>query len=90
MTEESRKLNELIDDVEELLGELKEHIPQDELKNRLRNTIDSAKRAGGYIRHYAGSVDNYITGYPRLGFLTGILVGGAVGYLAGLTRSKEQ
>jgi hypothetical protein len=40
------------------------------------------------IGHYAGSVDNFITGFPRLGFLTGILVGGIIVYVRGLTSSK--
>jgi hypothetical protein len=33
-------------------------------------------------------VDDYITGFPRLGFLTGVLVGGMIVYVRGLTSSK--
>jgi ElaB/YqjD/DUF883 family membrane-anchored ribosome-binding protein len=94
----SRTLNRLVNDVEELLAELSdEHSPQlDELRDRVAESIGSAKRAivsqrpsvAARIGGYAGSVDDYITGFPRLGFLTGILVGGAIVYLRGLTRSK--
>jgi ElaB/YqjD/DUF883 family membrane-anchored ribosome-binding protein len=94
----SRSLNKLISDVEELLAELSdEHSPQiDELRNRMAGTIVSAKRAiasqhtSGVARlhHYAESVDNYITGFPRLGFLTGILVGGIIVHVAGLVKGN--
>jgi ElaB/YqjD/DUF883 family membrane-anchored ribosome-binding protein len=93
----SRTLNKLVNDVEELLAELSdEHDPQiDELRNRVAETIGSAKRAiasqragvVARIGRYAGSVDDYITGYPRLGFLTGILIGGMMVYVGGLTNS---
>jgi ElaB/YqjD/DUF883 family membrane-anchored ribosome-binding protein len=94
----SRALSKLVNDVEELLAELSdEHGPEmDELRTRLAQTIDSAKRAlesqrtsvVARIGHYAGSVDDYITGFPRLGFLTGVLVGGMIVYVRGLTSSK--
>jgi ElaB/YqjD/DUF883 family membrane-anchored ribosome-binding protein len=94
----SRTLNKLVNDVEKLLAELSDvHDPQmDELRMRIAQTIGSAKRAiasqrtsvVARIGHYAGSVDNYITGFPRLGFLTGILVGGIIVYVRGLTSSK--
>ena len=94
----SRTLNNLINDVEELLTELDdEHGPHiDELRMRIVQTIGSAKRAiasqrtgvVARIGHYAGSVDDYITGFPRLGFFTGILLGGMVVYVKGLGSSK--
>jgi ElaB/YqjD/DUF883 family membrane-anchored ribosome-binding protein len=94
----SRALNKLVNDVEELLEELSdEHGPQmDELRMRVVQTIGSAKRATASQRtsvvarigRYAGSVDDYITGFPRLGFLTGIVVGGMIVYVKGLTSSK--
>jgi ElaB/YqjD/DUF883 family membrane-anchored ribosome-binding protein len=94
----SRALNKLVNDVEELLEELSdEHGPQmDELRMRVVQTIGSAKRAiasqrtsvVARIGRYAGSVDDYITGFPRLGFLTGIVVGGMIVYVKGLTSSK--
>jgi len=93
----SRTLNKLVNDVEELLAELSdEHGPQiDELRNRVTETIGSARaivsRRSGVVERigrYAGSVDDYITGFPPLGFLAGILVGGMVLYVRGLTSSK--
>jgi ElaB/YqjD/DUF883 family membrane-anchored ribosome-binding protein len=91
-------LNRLVNDVQELLVELSdEHSPQiEELRRRVEETIDSAKRAiasrrvGAMARigRYAGSVDGYITGFPRLGFLTGILLGGTIVYIAGSAHSK--
>jgi ElaB/YqjD/DUF883 family membrane-anchored ribosome-binding protein len=94
----SRALKKLVHDVEELLAELSDkHGPEmDELRNRVAQTIDSAKRAiasqrtgvVARIGHYAGSVDDYITGFPRLGFLTGVLIGGMIVYVRGLTSSK--
>ena len=94
----SRALSKLVNDVEELLAELSdEHGPEmDELRTRVAQTIDSAKRAlesqrtsvVARIGHYAGSVDDYITGFPRLGFLAGVLVGGMIVYVRGLTSSK--
>jgi ElaB/YqjD/DUF883 family membrane-anchored ribosome-binding protein len=94
----SRTLNNLINDVEDLLGELdNEHGAHiDELRMRIVQTIGSAKRAIASqhtsvlarIANYAGSVDDYITGFPRLGFFTGILVGGIIVYVRGLGSSK--
>ncbi len=94
----SRALNLLINDVEKLLTELgDEHDPHiDELRVRIMQTLGRAKRAMASQRtgvvarigHYAGSMDDYITGFPRLGFLTGILVGGMIVYIKGFGSSK--
>jgi ElaB/YqjD/DUF883 family membrane-anchored ribosome-binding protein len=92
-------LNRLATDVEELLAALEnEHSPQlDVLSARVEDALDSAKRAVAGQRQsavrriggYAKSVDRYITGFPRLGFLTGILTGVAIAYLAGITKTSE-
>jgi ElaB/YqjD/DUF883 family membrane-anchored ribosome-binding protein len=94
----SHTLTNLINDVEKLLTELDdEHDPHiDELRRRIMQTIGRARRAipsqrtgvVASIGHYAGSMDDYITGFPRLGFLTGILVGGMIMYVKGLGSSK--
>jgi ElaB/YqjD/DUF883 family membrane-anchored ribosome-binding protein len=94
----SRAMRNLINDVEELLAELGDaHGPHiDELRMRLLQTIESAKRAIASQRtstlarlgRFAGSVDHYITGFPRLGFATGILVGGMIVYLKRLGSAK--
>jgi ElaB/YqjD/DUF883 family membrane-anchored ribosome-binding protein len=83
----------LADDVEELLAELKdENGPEvQELRNRVEDALDAAKRAvarhnnhtGARIARYASSVDGYITDYPRLAFLSGAVIFGTIGYLAG-------
>jgi len=89
---QSRQLSRLIDDVEELLKALSdEHNPQiDELGNRIKDTISSIRPPVGRVRRYAGAVDDYITGYPRLGFLTGLMIGGAVVYVAAHTPRLAQ
>jgi ElaB/YqjD/DUF883 family membrane-anchored ribosome-binding protein len=88
---QSRRLSDLINDVEELLAELSdEHGPQiDELRNRITDTIGSVRPAVARVRRYAGAVDDYITGYPRLGFLTGLLIGGVIVYVAAHIRSNN-
>jgi ElaB/YqjD/DUF883 family membrane-anchored ribosome-binding protein len=92
---DSGSLDSLMQDVEELLGTLGDepspHVQ--ELKRRVESAIDllQAQResATRRIRRYAASVDRYITGYPRLGFATGVVVGGLIVYMAGLLRTNE-
>jgi ElaB/YqjD/DUF883 family membrane-anchored ribosome-binding protein len=93
------QINQLVNEVEELLAELSdEHGPEiAELRARVEETVAAARRAIGKrgksavarARRYAGAVDDYITSYPRIGFLTGIAVGGILVYLAGLVSPKE-
>ena len=80
---QSRHLSDLIKDVNELLAVLSdEHGAQiDELRSRIKDTIGSVSPMHR-VRRYAGAVDDYITGYPRLGFLTGLLLGGVIVYVA--------
>jgi ElaB/YqjD/DUF883 family membrane-anchored ribosome-binding protein len=91
----ARTFSKLANDVEELLEELKgEHGPEvQELRIRVEDALDAAKRAvaresdhtGARIRRYASSVDGYINDYPRLAFLSGAVIFGTIGYLAGAT-----
>jgi ElaB/YqjD/DUF883 family membrane-anchored ribosome-binding protein len=91
----SKTFAKLSHDVEELLEELNgEHGPEvQELRNRVEDTLDAAKRAVARQRNttsfrigqYASAVDGYITDYPRLAFVTGALIFGSIGYLAGAT-----
>jgi ElaB/YqjD/DUF883 family membrane-anchored ribosome-binding protein len=91
----AKTFSKLAADVEELLDELKdENGPEvQELRNRVEDALDAARRAiarhdnhaGARIARYASSVDGYITGYPRLAFLSGALIFGTIGYLAGAT-----
>lgn len=92
---DSKPLDSLIEDVEELIAALAdEQSPQvKELRRRVEEAVDSLeaqrKSATRRIRRYAASVDRYITGYPRLGFATGVVVGGLIVYMAGLLSPKE-
>jgi ElaB/YqjD/DUF883 family membrane-anchored ribosome-binding protein len=97
--ETPRKFEHLIDDVEELLARLDdEHSPQlDALRRRVETTIEQARSAVGnqgkstaaQVRHYAGMADDYITGYPRTAFASGILLGGLLGFLIASVRSSD-
>lgn len=99
----SRKFQQLITDVEELLARLDdEHGPQfDQLRDRIEATMSQAKAAltkGGsstatQVRQYAGMADDYITGYitgyPRIAFTSGILIGTVLGFLAATARARD-
>jgi ElaB/YqjD/DUF883 family membrane-anchored ribosome-binding protein len=90
-----KQLDALIQDVEELITSLADdQSPRvEELKHRLQDTVDSLeaqrKSTSRRIRRYAASLDGYITGYPRLGFATGVVVGGLIVYLAGLISPRD-
>ena len=96
----SNKLNQLVNDVEELLAALSDEQSSEvkALRDQVQKAIASAKcaisaqgtSATARTAHYASSMYEYITQYPRLAFGTGALIlGGVIGYLAGLTSSKE-
>src|ERR1700694_2928945 len=95
-----KSFSKLANRVEELLGELEDtYNPEvQELRGRVEDTLTAAKRAigqqsrkaGARISQYAGSVNEYISDYPRLAFITGALIFGTLGYLAGVTnRGRE-
>lgn len=91
----SKELESLIQDVEELMTSLADdQSPQVlELKRRVQDAVDSLaarqRSAARRIRRYAASVDRYITGYPRLGFATGVVIGGLIVYAAGLFSRRD-
>jgi ElaB/YqjD/DUF883 family membrane-anchored ribosome-binding protein len=93
--ERPRKFQQLIDDVEELLDRLNdEHSPQiDDLRRRLESTVSALSEQGrstaAQVKHYAGIADDYITGYPRTAFASGILLGGLLGFLLASVRSRD-
>jgi ElaB/YqjD/DUF883 family membrane-anchored ribosome-binding protein len=90
-----KQLDALIQNVEELITALADdQSPRvQDLKHRVQDTVDSLesqrKSATRRIRRYAASLDGYITGYPRLGFATGVVVGGLIVYMAGLFSPKD-
>jgi ElaB/YqjD/DUF883 family membrane-anchored ribosome-binding protein len=47
------------------------------------------KSTAAQMRHYAGMADDYITGYPRTAFASGILIGGLLGFLIASARSSD-
>jgi ElaB/YqjD/DUF883 family membrane-anchored ribosome-binding protein len=95
----SRKFQQLITDVEELLARLDdEHGPQfDKLRDRIEATMSQAKAAlknsgnntATQFRQYAGIADDYITGYPRTAFASGILIGAVLGFVVATARSGD-
>jgi ElaB/YqjD/DUF883 family membrane-anchored ribosome-binding protein len=94
-----QKFQQLITDVEELLARLDdEHGPQlDKLRGRIEATMSQAKAAltkqgnstAAQVRQYAGMADDYITGYPRTAFASGIVIGAVLGFLAATARSGD-
>jgi ElaB/YqjD/DUF883 family membrane-anchored ribosome-binding protein len=92
---DSKELDSLIQDVEELIATLGNGQSPEvrELRRRVEDALDSLetqrKSTTRRIRRYAASVDRYITGYPRLGFATGVMVGGLIVYMAGLLSPKD-
>jgi ElaB/YqjD/DUF883 family membrane-anchored ribosome-binding protein len=95
-----KKLWELVNDVEELLAELRdEHGPEvAELRERIDNSLKSTKAAIGLqsertaarLGRYVDSFDSYIINYPRLAFATAILVAGWAGYASGLAARRPR
>jgi ElaB/YqjD/DUF883 family membrane-anchored ribosome-binding protein len=97
--ETPRQFQQLVSDVEELLERLDdEHGPQlDKMRARVEATMAEAKSAltsqgrstAAQVRRYAGIADDYITGYPRAAFASGILLGALFGFLLASTRSDD-
>lgn len=97
--ETPRQIQQLVSDVEELLERLDdEHSPQlDKMRARVEATISDAKSALSnqgksglaQVKRYAGIADEYITGYPRAAFASGILIGALLGFLVASTRSGD-
>jgi ElaB/YqjD/DUF883 family membrane-anchored ribosome-binding protein len=87
------KLDQLIDDAEELLTKLADaHDPHIQvLRDRVDKAIADARRdiewrtadASVQIRDIANAIDDYIRDYPWLAVATGILVAGSVAFIAG-------
>jgi ElaB/YqjD/DUF883 family membrane-anchored ribosome-binding protein len=92
---DSKELDSLIRDVEELIATLGNGQSPEvrELRGRVEDALDSIeaqrKSATRRIRRYAASVDRYITGYPRLGFATGVIVGGLIVYITGRLTPRD-
>jgi ElaB/YqjD/DUF883 family membrane-anchored ribosome-binding protein len=93
-------LTKLVNDVEELLGELKdEHGPEvEEVRARVEHALEATKHvlrqqrdnATARLGRYATTVEGYIQDYPRVAFLSGACIFGTIGYLAGaMGRTRD-
>ncbi|HLZ98941.1 MAG TPA: hypothetical protein VKP66_13460 [Steroidobacteraceae bacterium] len=93
------RLDELIDGAEELLTQLADaHDPRIQL---LRERVDQAvadatrhfSRQGedpsARFRNMAGTIDGCVRDYPWLALLTGVLVAGIAGYIAGTAGRRR-
>ena len=93
------RLDELIDGAEELLTKLADaHDPNiQRLRDRVDHAIADATRtlsrqddeASLRLRDIANSIDDYVRDYPWLAVLTGVLVAGAVAFIAGGVVGKR-
>jgi len=96
----SKKLQQLMLDVEELLAELSDEHSTEviELRDRIEGSLLSTRRAVAdrkrevavRVGQWAKSFDTYVTHYPRLAFATGVLAAGIVGYRAGTTAAARR
>jgi ElaB/YqjD/DUF883 family membrane-anchored ribosome-binding protein len=94
------KLDELIDGAEELLIQLADaHDPNiQRLRDRVDHAIADATRtlsrqddeASLRLRDIANSVDDYVRDYPWLALITGVLVAGAVAFIAGAAVGSKR
>lgn len=98
--ERAAKLDELIDGAEDLLIKLADAENPDIqlLRDRVDNAIADARRtiaeqgreASVRLRDIANTIDDYVRDYPWLAVATGILMAGAVGFIAGATISATR
>ena len=87
------KLEQLIDDSEELLTKLADaHDPDiQKLRDRVDQAISDARRsferqgadASDQLRDWANDIDGYVRDNPWLAVTTGVVVAAAVAFLAG-------
>jgi ElaB/YqjD/DUF883 family membrane-anchored ribosome-binding protein len=94
------KLDQLIDDAEDLLTRLADaHDPQIQyLRDRVDEAIGDARKAisraandsAVQIVDIARTVDDYVRDYPWLAVGTGVLVAGTVAFLAGVTIGAKR
>jgi ElaB/YqjD/DUF883 family membrane-anchored ribosome-binding protein len=93
------RLDELIDGAEELLTQLADaHDPNiQRLRDRVDQAVADATRSLSSqgddrvrLRDVANTIDDYVRDYPWLALLTGVLIAGTVGYIAGAVGSKKR
>jgi ElaB/YqjD/DUF883 family membrane-anchored ribosome-binding protein len=98
--EKSQKLDQLIDDSEELLIKLADaHNPEIQiLRDRVDHAINDARRAieresedaSIRLRDIAVTIDNYVHDYPWLALATGVMIAGSIAFIAGATLGTKR
>ncbi len=98
--EKAQKLDQLIDDAEELLIKLADaHSPEiQKLRDRVDQAIGDARRAierqnddaSVRLRDIAVTVDDYVHDYPWLAVATAVAVAGSVAFIAGATLGSKR
>ena len=98
--EKSQKLDQLIDDSEELLIKLADaHNPEIQiLRDRVDHAINDARRTieresvdtSVRLRDIAVTIDNYVRDYPWLAVATGVMVAGSIAFIAGATLGTKR
>jgi ElaB/YqjD/DUF883 family membrane-anchored ribosome-binding protein len=93
IVEKALKLDQLIDDAEELLTKLADaHNPEIQiLRDRVDHAIGDARRAitqqgddaSVRLRDIANSIDDYVRDYPWLAVAAGIMAAATVAFIAG-------
>jgi ElaB/YqjD/DUF883 family membrane-anchored ribosome-binding protein len=98
--EKSQKLDQLIDDSEELLIKLADaHNPEIQiLRDRVDHAINDARRAieresedaSIRLRDIAVTIDNYVHDYPWLALATGVMIAGSIAFITGATLGTKR
>jgi len=98
--DKASKLDELIDDAEELLTNLTDaHDPDiQRLRDRVDDAIHAARRAIGRaeddvalkLRDLAQTADDYVHDHPWRAVLTCAVVAGAIGFIAGSAARRPK
>jgi ElaB/YqjD/DUF883 family membrane-anchored ribosome-binding protein len=98
----ARKLNQLVNDTEELLAEIDDQRGPEmqDLRQRLTTSIKKTKsilqseRGAGQVkvRDVAASLNDYVRQYPWVALATGVLIASSVGILAtsATRRSRDR
>jgi ElaB/YqjD/DUF883 family membrane-anchored ribosome-binding protein len=98
MADAQHKLDQLIDDSEELLTRLADaHNPDIQLlRDRVDEAIGNTRRtlarhsdaSSAGLKELVRSIDDYVHDYPWLALATGVLVASTVAYIAGSMQRK--
>ncbi len=95
-----RRLDQLIDDAEELLIQLAEtHNPQiQELRDRVDEAINDARNnivsqvddVSDRVRHIVDKIDDAVRDYPWIAIAAGIALAGTIAFFVGTARGARK